>query len=163
MHEGAVYVVAGHAGGDRLALIDLHPVMYTAEAISGSVVLQFNGSSVTGVNIRETGVVSDTFTVVKATQTCGVDGDCDDANACTDDTCSADPAYTRRIPRAAPTPTSATASKFATAPAPASFRHRRRAARTGTPARWTRAIRPPAAPIRHCRKPRVARPQRRTS
>jgi hypothetical protein len=81
--------VAGHAGGDRLALIDLHPVMYFAEAVAGSVVLQFDGSSVTAVNIRETGVVSDTFTIVKRVEACTVDADCDDANVCTDDTCNA--------------------------------------------------------------------------
>ena len=96
-NEGAVHIVAGHSGGYRLGLASLHPVMYFAEDVGGSVVLDFNGSSVTVSNIQQGGAVSDSFTMVKRVEACAQDSDCDDANPCTDDSCTlpaGDCAYT---------------------------------------------------------------------
>lgn len=81
--EGTVYVVAGH-GGNTTGLNGLHPVMHTAEADFGSVLIDVGPTELTVRNIRYTGVVSDTFSIINA---CGGHGECDDANPCTDDIC----------------------------------------------------------------------------
>ncbi len=63
-HDGTVYVVAGHGGASTGGSLD-HPVMFFSEAVHGSVLLDFNGDTVTLTNVRGTGAVSDTCTIVK--------------------------------------------------------------------------------------------------
>jgi hypothetical protein len=66
-HNGAVYVVAGHGGAGLGGTLN-HPVMYFSEARHGSVLLDISGGTLTLTNVRSTGVVSDTFTMVKGPQ-----------------------------------------------------------------------------------------------
>lgn len=63
-HKGAVYVVAGH-GGAGVSKASTHPVMLVSEATNGSCFLDVQDNRVSMRNVRQTGVVSDTFTVVK--------------------------------------------------------------------------------------------------
>lgn len=63
-NQGAVYVVAGHGaqgGGGTLN----HPVMYFSELAHGSCLIDISNNELTLQNIRQTGVVSDTFKIVK--------------------------------------------------------------------------------------------------
>jgi len=66
-HEGTVYVVAGHGGAGMGGTLD-HPVMYFSEAVHGSCILDVNGNSLTLTNVRQSGSVSDTFTIQKGPQ-----------------------------------------------------------------------------------------------
>jgi len=83
--EGTVYIVAGH-GGNTTGVSGLHPVMFFAEDIHGSLLLDVDETELTVRNVRHDGVVSDTFTILKV---CSVDEDCDDGDPCTDDACVA--------------------------------------------------------------------------
>jgi hypothetical protein len=66
-HGGAVYVVAGHGGAATGGTLD-HPVMYFSETLHGSCILDVSGSSLTLTNVRASGVVSDTFQIMKGPQ-----------------------------------------------------------------------------------------------
>lgn len=63
-HEGAIYVVAGH-GGQSLGGTGDHPLMYFSELAFGSCLLTIDGNVLSLQNIREDGVVSDTFDLIK--------------------------------------------------------------------------------------------------
>jgi hypothetical protein len=58
--NGTVYVVSGH-GGKSVGGPGGHPVMFFSEAQFGSVLLEVNGSTLTGRNLRLDGVISDLF------------------------------------------------------------------------------------------------------
>ena len=63
-HFGAVYSVsgsAGQAGGGTLN----HPAHFISMANLGSLVLDVNGTTLTGTFVRENGTMPDTFTVIK--------------------------------------------------------------------------------------------------
>ncbi len=64
-HAGAVFVVAGHGGYDLDAAVGQHPVMSVAALEYGSLLLRFDGPTLTAENIRADGVVSDAFAIVK--------------------------------------------------------------------------------------------------
>ena len=66
-HGGTVYVVAGHGGAATGGTLD-HPVMYFSETLHGSCILDVSGGTLTLTNVRATGVVSDTFEIVKGPQ-----------------------------------------------------------------------------------------------
>jgi hypothetical protein len=66
-HGGAVYVVAGHGGAATGGTLD-HPVMYFSETLHGSCVLDVTASTLTLTNVRASGVVSDSFEIVKGPQ-----------------------------------------------------------------------------------------------
>ena len=85
-NSGTVYVVAGH-GGQNTRLEGVHPIMYFAEGENGSCLMTVDGDTLTLVNVRRDGVVSDAFTLTKGADPCASDGDCDDGVACTTDTC----------------------------------------------------------------------------
>ncbi|MBM4380176.1 MAG: metallophosphoesterase family protein, partial [Deltaproteobacteria bacterium] len=61
---GTVYVVAGH-GGASLGGGAQHPVMYVSEKAHGSVLVDVDGDRLELTNLRNTGVVSDRFVLVK--------------------------------------------------------------------------------------------------
>ena len=61
---GTVYVVAGH-GGASLGGGAQHPVMYFSEKAYGSVLVDVDGDRLELTNLRNTGVVSDRFVLVK--------------------------------------------------------------------------------------------------
>jgi hypothetical protein len=67
-HGGSVYVVAGHGGAATGGTLD-HPVMYFSETLHGSCILDISGSTLTLTNVRASGVVSDTFQIMKGPQT----------------------------------------------------------------------------------------------
>ena len=63
-HFGAVYSVAGSAGQVGGGTLD-HPAHFISLANLGSLVLDVNGTTLTGTFVRETGVVQDTFAIIK--------------------------------------------------------------------------------------------------
>ena len=63
-NEGAVYVVAGSAGQTSGGALN-HPAMFYSANQLGSLVLDIDGTTLTGGFLRETGVVEDHFTIVK--------------------------------------------------------------------------------------------------
>ena len=86
-NEGAVYVVAGH-GGRSLdcqnptscsSVSQVHPVMQHVEIAYGSVLIEVDGNRLTAVNIRQDGVVTDTFGIDKS---CVSDAECQDLLFC---------------------------------------------------------------------------------
>ncbi|MEN9798540.1 MAG: hypothetical protein RL653_2236 [Pseudomonadota bacterium] len=62
--SGTVYVVAGH-GGKGPGGIGNHPVMFFSEKVNGSVLVDVDGDRLELTNLRNTGVVSDHFTLLK--------------------------------------------------------------------------------------------------
>lgn len=77
MHEGAVYVVAGH-GGAPVGGTGGHPLMYYDEVEFGSCLMTFDGRQLTVRNLRDSGVISDYFTMIKTPPgDTDVDGDTD--------------------------------------------------------------------------------------
>jgi len=80
-HQGAVYVVAGHGGAAVGGPMD-HPIMYFSEALHGSVLMDVSGDSMTLTNVRSTGEVSDTFTLLKQPATCFDDAVCASQGPC---------------------------------------------------------------------------------
>jgi len=64
-HDGTVYVVAGH-GGQGTGGAGNHPVMYLWDTNYGSCLLDVSGNTLTLQNVRASGVVSDTFQLIKA-------------------------------------------------------------------------------------------------
>ena len=62
--KGTVYVVAGH-GGASMGGAGQHPVMYFSEKAFGSVLVDVDGDRLELTNLRNTGVVSDHFVLVK--------------------------------------------------------------------------------------------------
>ena len=63
-HQGAVYVVAGHGGASLGGSLG-HPVMVYSEVHYGSCILDVDATTMSLVNLRSTGVVTDSFTIVK--------------------------------------------------------------------------------------------------
>lgn len=63
-HDGAVYVVAGH-GGQPCGQSGVHPLMYFTETENGSCLLSVSGNVLSLQNVRDDGVVSDHFQIVK--------------------------------------------------------------------------------------------------
>lgn len=63
-NEGAVYAVAGH-GGAGLGRIGTHPLMFFTQAAHGSCILEVDGLTLTLHNVLATGVVPDSFSLVK--------------------------------------------------------------------------------------------------
>lgn len=63
-NDGAVYVVAG-SSGQVSSKIGLHPAMYTALAVTGSVVLDIDGGRLDAVFLDSKGAVRDRFTIIK--------------------------------------------------------------------------------------------------
>ncbi len=63
-NDGTVYVVAGHASHATIGTAD-HPVMFFSQKEVGSCVMTVHDNVLTFENIRATGQVSDTFTLVK--------------------------------------------------------------------------------------------------
>ena len=63
-HEGAVYTVAGSSGKTSGGSLN-HPVMFISLNVLGSVVLDVQGSRLDAAFLDSTGVVRDTFTIVK--------------------------------------------------------------------------------------------------
>jgi len=64
-HQGTVYVVAGH-GGAPIGGTGGHPVMFMTDIAYGSCLLEIDGNTLNFTNVRSTGVLSDTFHIVKA-------------------------------------------------------------------------------------------------
>ncbi|HZI64997.1 MAG TPA: metallophosphoesterase family protein, partial [Thermoanaerobaculia bacterium] len=65
-HEGAVYAVAGSSGKISGGTLN-HPAMFISLNQLGSMVLDVDGNRLDAVFLRETGVVTDSFTIVKGT------------------------------------------------------------------------------------------------
>lgn len=63
-NQGTVYVVAGHGAQGGGGTIN-HPVMHYSELNHGSCIIDINGNELTLQNVRETGVISDSFKIVK--------------------------------------------------------------------------------------------------
>ncbi|MCU0772133.1 MAG: metallophosphoesterase family protein [Verrucomicrobia bacterium] len=63
-HRGAVYAVAGSSGQISGGLLN-HPVMVTSQNVLGSMVLDFQSNRLDAVFLRETGVVTDWFSLIK--------------------------------------------------------------------------------------------------
>jgi uncharacterized protein (TIGR03382 family) len=63
-HEGAVYVVSGHAAKDT-SYSAIHPVMYFVEDKSGSNIIDIAGNTLTLYNVRWDGEITDQFTLIK--------------------------------------------------------------------------------------------------
>ena len=63
-HLGAVYTVAGSSGQTGGGLLN-HPVMFISLNVLGSLVLDVNGNSLDATFLDSTGVIRDTFTVLK--------------------------------------------------------------------------------------------------
>jgi acid phosphatase type 7 len=64
MHEGAVYAVAGSSGQISGGLLN-HPAMFISLNNLGSMVLDVNGDTLDAKFLRENGVISDYFRIVK--------------------------------------------------------------------------------------------------
>ncbi|HYV12785.1 MAG TPA: metallophosphoesterase [Pyrinomonadaceae bacterium] len=64
IHEGAVYAVAGSSGQISGALLN-HPAMFISLNNLGSMVLDVNGDTLDAKFLRENGVISDYFRIVK--------------------------------------------------------------------------------------------------
>ena len=64
-NAGTVYVVAGHGGSD-LGGSGGHPVMLRFDPTFGSVLLDINGATLTGQNLRIGGAITDTFVIQKS-------------------------------------------------------------------------------------------------
>ena len=60
--DGTVYVVAGHGGRDIFTPSG-HPVMFFSEGRFGSVLLDINGTTLTGRNVRDDGSITDLFSI----------------------------------------------------------------------------------------------------
>ncbi len=60
--DGTVYVVAGH-GGRSIVTPSGHPVMFFSEGRFGSVLLDINGTVLTGRNVRDDGSITDLFAI----------------------------------------------------------------------------------------------------
>lgn len=75
---GAVYVVAGH-GGRPVSGVGGHPLMFFTEVDFGSCILDVDRNVLSMRNVRDDGVISDNFTIVKGAFTgdCDADGDVD--------------------------------------------------------------------------------------
>lgn len=71
--KGAVYVVAGH-GGTGVSSKGKHPLMYFTEVQNGSCVVDVNGNTLTLVNVRHDGQLTDNFTIVKGSGPVAADG-----------------------------------------------------------------------------------------
>ncbi len=71
-NDGAVYVVAGH-GGRSLGGSANHPLMFFSELEYGSCLFSVDRNVLSLRNVRDDGVVSDRFTMVKGANS----GDCD--------------------------------------------------------------------------------------
>ncbi len=65
-HEGAVYAVAGSSGETAGGPLN-HPAMFISLNTLGSMVLDINGGRLDAVFLDSTGVVRDSFTIVKST------------------------------------------------------------------------------------------------
>jgi hypothetical protein len=64
VHEGAVYAVAGASGQITGGALN-HPAMYTSLNVLGSMVLDVDGPRLDAAYLDSTGVVRDTFTIIK--------------------------------------------------------------------------------------------------
>lgn len=73
-NDGTIYVVAGH-GGRGLGQIGTHPVMYFTEREFGSCILSIDGQVLSMRNIRDDGVISDSFHIVKGPRSCDINKD----------------------------------------------------------------------------------------
>ena len=62
--DGAVYIVAGH-GGAGVDQDGVHPLMYFIEDENGSVFVDVDGATMSVVNVRYDGAVTDSFTLSK--------------------------------------------------------------------------------------------------
>ena len=65
-NQGAVYVVAGTSGKISGGTLN-HPVMYTSQAVLGSLVLDMDGSRLDATFVDDTGARRDWFTIEKGT------------------------------------------------------------------------------------------------
>jgi hypothetical protein len=75
-NKGAVYVVAGH-GGQGVSGTGGHPVMYFDEVDNGSCLMTVDGNVMHLRNVRDDGVISDEFYLVKGASEADCDGDGD--------------------------------------------------------------------------------------
>lgn len=64
-HSGTVYVVAGSSGSVSGSVIGVHPAMETSIRQMGSVVLDITGNRLDMVFLNKTGVILDSFSIVK--------------------------------------------------------------------------------------------------
>jgi hypothetical protein len=74
--EGTVYVVAGH-GGRPIGGAGTHPLMYFSEVAYGSCLVSVNHNVLRLRNVRDDGVISDRFTLIKGDLGGDFDGDAD--------------------------------------------------------------------------------------
>jgi hypothetical protein len=64
-HQGAIYIVDGSSGGQGAGGFLNHPVMFFGRNLPGSVVLDIDGNRLDAVFIRDTGLIEDSFTMIK--------------------------------------------------------------------------------------------------
>src|SRR5438045_3580488 len=63
-NAGSIYVVAGSSGWATFTT-GHHPVMFSQELRTGSLVLDINSNRLDAVFLRETGAIDDSFTIIK--------------------------------------------------------------------------------------------------